>query len=229
MKLFERLCAETLGTAFLLATVVGSGVMGERLAEGNVALALLANSLATGCVLAALILAFVSVSGAHFNPIVTLSSAATGNLSWREAPAYIACQCMGALIGVMAANLMFDLAPLALSATSRGGAGQLFSEFIASLGLILVIHGSVRHGAGAIAAAVGCYITAAYWFTASTAFANPAVSLARVFTDSFSGIRAQDMPAFVLMQLMACATYVLVRHGWSRMTQATKEPQLLAE
>lgn len=229
MKLAERLCAETLGTAFLLATVVGSGIMGEQLAGGNVAIALLANSLATGCVLAALILAFISVSGAHFNPIVTLSSAATGSLDWREVPAYIICQSVGALIGVMAANLMFDLAPLAASTTIRSGPGLLISEFIASLGLILVIHGSVRHGAGAVAAAVGCYITAAYWFTASTSFANPAVSLARVFTDSFSGIRAQDMPAFVLMQLLACLAYVLARRGWIGKVQAATGPEALRE
>jgi glycerol uptake facilitator-like aquaporin len=206
----ERLGAETLGTAFLLAAVVGSGIMGERLAGDNVALALLANSVATGAVLAALILAFFSVSGAHFNPIVSLAAAAQGKLPWREVPAYITCQCLGAVVGVVAANVMFDLSPVALSGQIRTGPALWLSEFIASLGLIMVIGGAVRHGAGAVAAAVGCYITAAYWFTASTSFANPAVTLARVFTDSFAGIRPADMPAFIGMQLAACAVFILV-------------------
>lgn len=210
MNIVERLGAETLGTAFLLAAVVGSGIMGEQLAGGNVALALLANSVATGAVLAALILALFSVSGAHFNPIVSLAAAAQGKLPWREVPAYIACQCLGAVVGVVAANVMFDLSPVLMSDHVRTGPALWLSEFIASLGLIMVISGSVRHGAGAVAAAVGCYITAAYWFTASTAFANPAVTLARVFTDSFAGIRLADMPAFIGMQLVACATFIAV-------------------
>jgi glycerol uptake facilitator-like aquaporin len=222
VNLVERLGAETLGTAFLLAAVVGSGIMGERLAGGNVALALLANSVATGAVLAALILAFFSVSGAHFNPIVSLAAASQGKLPWREAPAYIACQCLGAVVGVVAANVMFGLAPVDLSGQMRTGPALWLSEFIASLGLIMVIGGSVRHGAGAVAAAVGCYITAAYWFTASTSFANPAVTLARVFTDSFAGIRLADMPAFIGMQLAACAVFILVSwFGTRRRLQAS--------
>lgn len=206
MSLMQRAGAEALGTAFLLAAVVGSGIMGERLAGGNVAITLLANSIATGGALVALILSLAPVSGAHFNPVVTLASATSGTLAWREVPAYWLAQFGGALLGVMAAHLMFDEPLVQASTTMRSSHALLASEFIATLGLLLVVRGASRSGIPAVATAVAAYITAAYWFTASTSFANPAVTLARTFTDSFSGIRFQDAPAFIAMQFLACAT-----------------------
>lgn len=214
MSLGHRLGAELLGTAFLLAAVVGSGIMGEQLAGGNVAVALLANSIATGAVLAALILCFAQISGAHFNPAVTLAAAADASLPWREVPLYWLVQCAGAVAGVAAANLMFAGAALQVSGRAREGVALMGSEFIATFGLLVVIRGTSRQGAGAVAAAVGCYITGAYWFTASTSFANPAVSFARIFTDSFTGIRVADMPGFVLAQFMACAVFILLQSRW---------------
>ncbi len=200
--LLPRLTAEAIGTAMLLAAIVGSGIMGERLSDGNVAIALLANSLATGGVLAALILAFGRVSGAHFNPVVTLAEAIRGSIGRREAPAYIGAQLAGAFAGTGLANLMFDLPIFFASTRVRTGDGQWLSESIATLGLVAVIAGTVRFRPGALAGGVGAYIVGVYWFTASTGFANPAVTLARVTTDTFSGIRLADAPAFLAAQLV---------------------------
>lgn len=199
MTLGRRLTAEVIGTALLLAGVVGSGIMGERLAGGNVAIALLANTLATGAVLAALILTFGPISGAHFNPAVTVMDAWQGGLAWGEVPGYVVMQILGAFVGVAAAHLMFEHPLFALSLRPRAGATQLWSEFVATFGLLAVIRGCGRRQATAFA--VGGYIVAAYWFTASTSFANPAVTLARAATDTFAGIRALDTPGFVGAQL----------------------------
>jgi glycerol uptake facilitator-like aquaporin len=197
----RRAVAEALGTAFLLAAVVGSGIMGERLSGGNVAIALLANTLATGAMLVTLILTFGPISGAHFNPAVTLADASQGGIPWREVPGYIAAQAAGALLGVGAAHLMFGEALLQVSQHVRAGGSQLFSEFVATFGLLGVIWGCSRLRADAVPFAVGLYITGAYWFTASTSFANPAVTLARSFTNTFAGIRPVDAPGFVVAQL----------------------------
>lgn len=208
-RLSQRLCAEALGTALLLAIVVGSGIMAERLAGGNVAVALLANTLATGAGLIALILALGPVSS-HFNPVVTLMAALQRELSWRDAPAYIAVQIAGAYTGVAAAHTMFALDPFTASTKVRAGFAQAFSEWVATFGLLLVIAQVGKHGKDAIAYAVGAYITAAYWFTASTSFANPAVTLARATTESFSGIRFADAPGFVLAQVLAVPAALFV-------------------
>ena len=202
--------AEAIGTAFLLATVVGSGIMGERLASGNVAITLLANSIATGAALAALILTFGPISGAHFNPAVTISFAAQRELKWRDAVGYIVAQIGGAFAGVAAANLMFGDPPFFVSHRARNGGAQLLSEFVATLGLLLVIGFCAKLQPRFVAFAVGGYITAAYWFTASTSFANPAVTLARSLSDTFVGIRPVDVPAFVLVQLFAAAAATLL-------------------
>ena len=202
--------AEFLGTAFLLATVVGSGIMGERLAAGNAALALLANSLATGCGLAALILALGPVSGAHFNPLVSLWAAREGALPRRRVIGYVSAQCAGAFFGVAAANLMFELPAFTASGHARQGAAQLLSEAIATFGLILVIAACARRRPSAAPFAVAAYITAAYWFTASTSFANPAVTLARMATDTFSGIRPADAPAFIGAQAVGALAAALL-------------------
>jgi glycerol uptake facilitator-like aquaporin len=199
--LLRRVTAEFVGTMLLLATVVGSGVMGQRLAEGNVAIALLANSIATGAALVALILAFGSISGAHFNPVVTLADAWRGGIAWAESPAYIVAQLTGALAGVVAAHLMFNLPPLSVSTHVRSGSAQMFSEFIATFGLLAVIWGCARQSRSVVSVAVGGYITAAYWFTASTSFANPAVTLARCLTNTFAGIQPADVAAFIAAQL----------------------------
>jgi glycerol uptake facilitator-like aquaporin len=193
--------AEFAGTLFLLAAVVGSGIMGERLAAGNTALALLANALATGAALVAIILATGSISGAHLNPAVTLADAWQGGIPWRETPAYIAAQTVGAFSGVVVAHLMFGLSLFSTSARVRSGPAQLFSEFIATFGLLSVIWGCVRYRPSAVPFAVGAYITAAYWFTSSTSFANPAVTLARSVTNTFAGIRPADVSGFVAAQL----------------------------
>ena len=197
----KRLVAEALGTALLLATVVGSGIMGERLAGGNVAIALLANTIATGAALVALILTFGPLSGAHFNPVVTLADAWEGGLAWGDVPAYIVAQVAGALGGVAAAHLMFSEALFSASEHVRSGPAQLFSEFVATFGLLSVIWGVSRKQPQFTPFAVGAYITAAYWFTASTSFANPAVTLARSFSNTFAGIRPVDAPGFVGAQL----------------------------
>ena len=197
----RRVVAEFAGTLFLLAAVVGSGIMGERLAAGNVALALLANTIATGAALIALILAFGPISGAHLNPAVTLVDAWQGGIRWHETPAYIAAQMAGAFAGVAAAHLMFGLPLFSASTHVRSGPAQLFSEFVATFGLVSVIWGCVRHRPSAVPFAVGAYITAAYWFTASTSFANPAVTVARSASDTFAGIRPADAAGFVAAQL----------------------------
>src|SRR5579883_845713 len=204
--LVRKLVSEALGTALLLATVVGSGIMGERLAGGNVAIALLANTLATGAALVALILTFGPISGAHFNPAVTLADASQGGLPWREVPAYIAAQVAGAFIGVAIAHVMFKQpAFFFASQHRRDGIAQLVSEFVATFGLLAVIWGAARRRPGLVPFAVGSYITAAYWFTSSTSFANPAVTLARSASDTFAGIRPVDVPGFVVAQLLGAA------------------------
>ena len=198
--LAKRVVAEALGTFFLLAAVVGSGIMAERLAGGNTALALLANTAATGAALIALIISFAPLSGAHFNPVVTLSFALRHDLLWREVGVYVPAQVAGGIGGVIAANLMFDLPAVFLSQHPRTGVAQLFSEFIATLGLVSVILAASRSTVASVAVAVGAYISAAYWFTASTSFANPAVTIARSLSDTFAGIRPVDAPGFVIAQ-----------------------------
>ena len=208
----RKLTAEALGTAFLLAVVVGSGIMAERLAGGNVALALLANTLATGAGLVVLILTFGPISGAHFNPAVTLADAWHGGLPWHEVPGYLLAQVAGAFLGVAAAHLMFAEPLFLASQHMRTGPDQWFSEFVATFGLLAVIWGCVRQRPAVTPFAVGLYITAAYWFTASTSFANPAVTLARAATDTFAGIRPVDAPGFIMAQILgAFAATVLFR------------------
>ena len=200
----RRAVAEACGTAFLLTAVVGSGIMGERLAGGNVAVALLANAIATGAALVALILAFGPVSGAHLNPVVTLAAAWQGHLRWKAVPAYLIAQVAGALAGVLAAHVMFGLPLVTWSRHIRGGGAELLSEFIATFGLVAVIWGT-RGRPSEAAVAVGAYITGAYWFTSSTSFANPAVTIARSLTDTFSGITPQAVPGFVIAQFLGAA------------------------
>lgn len=201
-----------MGTAFLLAAVVGSGIMGERLAGGNIAIALLANTVATGAALVSLIIAFGPVSGAHFNPAVTLVMALERTLPWREVPAYITVQIAAAFAGVAAAHLMFGEPLFFTSMKERAGAAQWWSESVATFGLIMVITACSRARPAAAALVVGSYITAAYWFTASTSFANPAVTLARAASDTFAGIRPQDAPAFIAAQLVgALAAAAIMR------------------
>jgi glycerol uptake facilitator-like aquaporin len=209
-NLSRRVAAEFTGTALLLATVVGSGMMGERLAAGNVAIALLANSLATGAALVALILAFGPVSGAHFNPVVTVADATQGGTPWSAVPAYLGAQVLGALSGVLAAHAMFSEQLVQVSLHERAGGAQLFSEFVATFGLLAIIFGCARAKADFVPFAVGAYITAAYWFTASTSFANPAVTLARAFTNTFAGIRPFDVPGFVVAQALGGAGATLL-------------------
>jgi len=205
-NLSRRLVAEAVGTAFLLAAVVGSGIMGERLAGGNVAVALLANTLSTGAALVALILTFGSISGAHFNPAVTLAEASQGGLAWSDVPPYIVAQVAGAFGGVAAAHVMFETPLFIASRHARAGPAQVFSEFVATFGLLAVISGCARLRSSAVPFAVAAYITAAYWFTASTSFANPAVTLARSATDTFAGIRPADAPAFIVAQLLGAGS-----------------------
>lgn len=202
----RRLAGEAVGTALLLAAVVGSGIMGERLAGGNVAVALLANTIATGAALVALILTFGPISGAHFNPAVTLADASQGGLPWPEVAPYVAAQVVGAFAGVAAAHVMFELPLFFASGHARSGPAQMFSEFVATFGLLAVIWGCARgRSAVVVPFAVAGYITAAYWFTASTSFANPAVTLARSATDTFAGIRPADAPGFIVAQLLGAA------------------------
>lgn len=206
----QRWIAEFTGTAFLLATVVGSGVMGEQLAGGNVSLALLANSIATGAILYVLITILGPISGAHFNPAVTLGFLLRGEISLRESLGFVAAQISGAVSGVICAHLMFAM-PAVLASTHVRSSGSLwFSEVVATFGLVLVIFGGVRFNPRVIPALVGLYITAAYWFTASTSFANPAVTIARALTESFSGIHYQSVPWFVLMQLLGAVLAVML-------------------
>lgn len=201
----RRIASEAVGTAFLLAAVVGSGIMGDRLSGGNVAIALLANTLATGSMLAALILTFGPVSGAHLNPAVTLADAWQGGLSWREVPGYVGAQTAGAFAGVAVAHLMFGEPVFSASQHVRAGGAQLLSEFVATFGLLSVIWGCARRRPSAVPFAVGAYITGAYWFTASTSFANPAVTLARSASDTFAGIRPGDAPGFIVAELAGAA------------------------
>jgi len=208
----RRCVAEAVGTAMLLAAVVGSGIMADRLSNGNQAIALLANSVATGAALVALILTFGPVSGAHFNPAVTLADATLGGLPWREVPAYVVCQVGGGIVGVWIAHVMFREPVFMVSVHDRGGPAQMFSEFIATFGLLAVIWGCSRRRSDAVPFAVAAYITSAYWFTASTSFANPAVTAARALTDTFAGIRPEDVPGFIVAQLAgAAAATVLFR------------------
>ena len=197
----RRLVAELAGTAFLVAAVVGSGIMGERLAGGNIAIALLASTLATGATLVTLIFTFGAISGAHFNPAVTLADASQGGMRLRDVPGYIMAQALGAVLGVWAAHLMFAEPILQVSQHVRAGGAQMFSEFVATFGLLAVIWGCRRLRTEAVPFAVGLYITGAYWFTASTSFANPAVTLARTLTNTFAGIRPADAPGFIAAQL----------------------------
>jgi glycerol uptake facilitator-like aquaporin len=198
----RKITAEAVGTMLLLAAVVGSGIMGERLSDGNVAIALLANTIATGATLVAIILAFGGLSGAHFNPAVTLAVAWEGGLEWREVPGYLAAQVLGAFAGVAAAHTMFGEPLFKASQHIRSGGAQVFSEFVATFGLLSVIWGCSRIRSEAVPFAVGAYITGAYWFTASTSFANPAVTVARSFTNTFAGIRPNDAPGFIAAQLI---------------------------
>ena len=210
--LARQMAAETIGTALLLAAVVGSGIMGERLSGGNVAVALLANALATGCALLALILTFGPVSGAHFNPVVTLSEAWQGTLPWRNTPAYLLAQMGGAFAGVAIAHGMFEEPLFTPSLHVRSGPAQWLSEFIATFGLLAVIGGVSRTRKEAAPLAVAAYIVSAYWFTASTSFANPAVTLARTVTNTFAGIRPADAPAFLIAQCAGAVAATL----WNR-------------
>lgn len=203
--LARRLTSEAVGTALLLAAVVGSGIMGERLSGGNVAVALLANTMATGAALVALIAAFGPVSGGHFNPAVTFFHAFQGRLRWSDATAYIAVQFVAAVGGVFAAHVMFAKNVLMVSQHVRAGFPQAFSETVATFGLLCTIWGCSRQLTPVVACAVGAYITAAYWFTASTSFANPAVTAARALTDTFTGIRPADVPPFVVAQFLGAA------------------------
>jgi glycerol uptake facilitator-like aquaporin len=211
-SLAQRIFAEWLGTAFLLAAVVGSGIMAERLAGGNVALALLCNTIPTGAILVVLILIFGPLSGAHFNPAVSIAFALRRELPWPMAAGYIAAQIIGAVSGVWAAHLMFELPVWQLAITSRTGAGQWFAEAVATFGLMLTIFGCATRTPAAIPYAVGLYITSAYWFTASTSFANPAVTIARSLSDTFAGIAPPGVLAFVVAQLAGMAVAVLVGH-----------------
>lgn len=206
----RRAVAELLGTALLLTAVVGSGIMGTSLAQGNDAIALLANSIATGTALFALILTFGPISGAHFNPVVTVGDAIVGGTGWQDVPVYLAAQVSGAFGGVAAAHAMFGRAIFSASAHARAGGAQVFSECLATFGLLAVIWGCSRRRPESVAAAVACYITAAYWFTASTSFANPAVTLARAATDSFAGIRATDVAPFIAAQLAGALAATLL-------------------
>ena len=196
----RRAASEAVGTAMLLAAVVGSGIMGERLAGGNVAIALLANTMATGAALVALILTFGPISGAHFNPAVTVADAVQGGLAWSAVPVYVVAQVVGAFAGVALAHVMFGEPLFTASGHARAGFPQLVSEFVATFGLLAVIWGCVRSRADVVPFAVAAYITAAYWFTASTSFANPAVTMARAATDTFAGIRPADAPGFIVAQ-----------------------------
>jgi len=218
--------AEFVGTAFLLAAVVGSGIMGERLSGGNVAIALLANTIATGAALVALILTFGPISGAHFNPAVTLVDASQKGIRWNEVPGYVIAQITGAYVGVACAHLMFGAPLFSPSQHPRSGIPQVFSEFVATFGLMSVIWGCSRLRSSVVPFAVGAYITAAYWFTASTSFANPAVTLARAATNTFSGIRPMDVPGFITAQLLGAGA-ATVLFSWLLPALPAVAPELL--
>ena len=209
-SLGQRLGAELIGSALLLATVIGSGIMGERLSGGNVALALLGNTLPTGAILVVLITMLGPISGAHFNPAVTAVFALRKEIAPAEALGYVGVQVLGAVLGVMAAHLMFEESVLQISAKVRAGPAQWFAEWVAAFGLVLTILLTLRANSSAVAMCVGLYITAAYWFTASTSFANPAVTIARALSDTFAGIRPVDVPPFVLAQLAGAVSALAV-------------------
>lgn len=212
MNLGRRLAAEAIGTALLLAAIIGSGIMGEELAAGNTAVALLANTLATGAALVALILTFGPISGAHYNPLVSVAEAVSGRLPWRDVPLYSIVQVLGAFAGVAAAHLMFGHELFSASRHVRAGLPQIWSEAVATFGLICVILATVKTRPAVVPFAVAAFITAAYWFTASTSFANPAVTLARAASDTFAGIFVNDVPGFLLGQVLgALAAIVTMR------------------
>jgi glycerol uptake facilitator-like aquaporin len=226
-SLYQRSVCEGLGTGLLVAAVVGSGIMGERLAGGNTAIALLANTIATGAALAALIMTFGPFSGAHFNPVVSLAIASRGQMPWAEVPFYLAAQFSGGLLGTIVAHLMFGRTWYSVSVHERSGLPQLLSEFVATFGLMCVIWGCMKvRSAVATPVAVSSYIVAAYWFTASTSFANPAVTVARSITDTFTGIRAVDVPGFMLAQIAGAlaATLLFAWLDGERTSAATIAP-----
>lgn len=206
----RRLTAEAIGTTMLLAAIVGSGIMADRLSGGNQAVALLANTVATAAALVALILTFGPISGAHFNPAVSIADASQGGIRWQEVPAYAAAQVLGAVVGVWIAHVMFGERVFMLSLHERSGSAQMVSEFVATFGLLSVIWGCARRRSDAVPFAVAAYIASAYWFTASTSFANPAVTLARALTDTFAGIRPADVPGFIVAQLAGAAVATLL-------------------
>jgi glycerol uptake facilitator-like aquaporin len=208
--LSKRVAAEALGTAILVATVVGSGIMAERLAGGNQAIALLGNTIPTGAILVVIITILAPISGAHFNPAVSLVFAARDELPWRDAGPYILAQCVGGIAGTIIAHLMFDLPPLMVGTTARSGVSLWLSESVATFALVVTILGGIRYAPNAIPWLVGLTITAAYWFTASTSFANPAVTLARGFTTTFAGIAINHVPGFVVAQLVGAGLGALV-------------------
>lgn len=223
--LAQRAFAEWLGTAFLLTAVVGSGIMAQNLAAGNVALALLCNTIPTGAILVVLILIFGPISGAHFNPAVSIAFGLRRELSWPDAALYIAMQVIGGMAGVWAAHLMFDLPVWQFSTTVRSGGGQWFAEAVATFGLLLTIFGCVARASSAIPYAVGLYITSAYWFTASTSFANPAVTIARATSNTFVGIAPAGVVAFIAAQLAGMATAVIVgKWLWGEGGDSDREP-----
>jgi glycerol uptake facilitator-like aquaporin len=209
----RRAAAEALGTGLLLAAIVGSGIMGERLSGGNIALALLANSVATGAALVAILLSLGEISGAHLNPVVSLSMAWEKSLAWRDVPAYVASQCAGAMLGVAVADAMFSEPLFSVSLHARQGPPQWLSEAVATFGLVSVVWGCARTRPASAPFAVGAYITAAYWSTSSTSFANPAVTLARSVTNTFAGIRPTDVPAFIVAQLAGAVIATVVLRG----------------
>ena len=213
ITLSRRLAAECLGTAILLATVIGSGVMAFRLADGNGAIALLCNTIPTGAILTVLILIFGPVSGAHFNPVVTGAFAIRGELPWLDAALYVMAQLAGGIAGVWAAHIMFELPVWQFATTIRTGTGQWFAEAVAAFGLVLTIFGCLARTPAATPYAVGLYITAAYWFTASTSFANPAVTVARALSDTFAGIAPAGVPGFIIAQVLGAVAAVLLS-GW---------------
>jgi glycerol uptake facilitator-like aquaporin len=220
----QRLGAQFLGTAFLLATVVGSGIMAERLAGGNVAIALLGNTLPTGAMLVVLITMLGPISGAHFNPAVTAVFCLRGDLGLRDSGLYIAAQIAGGIIGVLAAHLMFNEALFQLSTKLRDGPSQWFAEWVATFGLVVTVLLTLRAREAAVPMAVGLYITAAYWFTASTSFANPAVTIARGFSDTFAGIRPENVPAFILAQMLGAVAALYVCRWLTSSTRAAVQP-----
>lgn len=225
-SLSKRALCEGIGTAMLLAAIVGSGIMAQRLSGGNVALALLANTLATGGVLVAIILTFGSISGAHFNPVVSIADASQGGLSWRDVPAYVAAQIAGAIAGVAAADAMFGEPLLFVSHHARHGPAQMFSEFVATFGLLAVIWGCARYRSTATPFAVAAFIVGAYWFTASTSFANPAVTIARSLSDTFAGIAPADVFGFIVAQVLG-ALAATALFAWLTLTRKSAPDVIL--